>query len=529
MTLDPTGRFPYPSRRMPVWARNVVATSQPLATQAGLAAMQAGGNAVDAALAAAIALTVVEPTSNGVGADAFAIVWDGRTMYGMNGSGRAPTAWNPERFAGLERMPDVGWDSVTVPGAVDLWRRLSLRFGRLDFERLFDAAIRYARDGFPVGPITAFHWSAAVKRLAGFTEFMRVFFPEGRAPHAGEIFRNPDLARSLAEIAMSGGESFYRGALATAIADAAAAEGGALTMQDLARHATLDVEPIRVTFRDVELHELPPNGQGLAALLALGVLERLPLEVHELDSAESIHFQIEAMKLGIAEASAKIADPESMRVKPKTLLDEERLDALAQKIDPQHARRLQVALPTNPGTVCLATADAEGRMVSFIQSNYRGFGSGIVVPGTGITMQNRGAGFMLERGHPNCVAGGRRPFHTIIPGFVTRGGAPEMAFGWMGGAMQPQGHVQLLVRMYVHGQDPQAACDAPRWFLDDSGTVFLEPGFPKGVQEGLRSRGHLVAMDGAFGLFGGAQIVRRVGDACVAASDSRKDGQAGGF
>lgn len=526
---NPTGAFPYPSRRMPVWARHIVATSQPLAAQAGLDAMREGGNAVDAALATAITLTVVEPTSNGLGSDAFAQVWTDGALHGFNGSGRSPAAWTPERFAGMDAMPDTGWDSVTVPGAVEAWRRLSSTFGRLPFDRLFAAGIRYARDGFPVSPITAAAWEASIPRLGRFAEFARVFLPDGRAPRAGEVFRCPELAETLRTIAASKGQDFYRGDLADRIAAASEAEGGALTKADLAAHEGLDVEPLSVMFRDVSVHELPPNGQGFAALIALGVLERLPLEVHDVDSAEALHLQIEAVKLGIAEARRWVADPDAVPMPPKLLLGEARLDTLASRVDPGRAQPLRDVLPTERGTVLLVAADADGRLVSFIQSNYRGFGSGIVVPGTGIALQNRGAGFSLEEGHPNRVGPAKRPFHTILPGFVTRAGAADMVFGVMGGAMQPQGHVQLLTRVYAYGQDPQAASDAPRFFVESDGTVLLEHGIPLPAEEGLRKLGHPVRIERSAAPFGGAQIIRRVGDVWEGASDSRKDGCAAGF
>jgi gamma-glutamyltranspeptidase/glutathione hydrolase len=412
---------------------------------------------------------------------------------------------------------------------VDVWRRLSERFGRLPFERLFEPAIRYARDGFAVGPITAFAWRTAERRYAAFPEFGRTFLPGGLAPGPGETFRCEALAKSLEEIAATRGESFYRGALAERIAAAAAAEGGAMTREDLAAHASLDVRPLAVSFGDVELHELPPNGQGLAALVAVGVLERCGIRETAPDSSESVHLQIEAMKLGVAAASRHVADPDALERSPDSLVAPALLDELARHVDRKRARPLERTLPTERGTVYLAAADAEGGMVSFIQSNYAGFGSGVVVPGTGISLQNRGRGFTLQEGHPNRVAGGKRPFHTIIPAFVTRAGAAEMAFGVMGGAMQPQGHVQMMVRIFAHGQDPQAASDAPRWFVDDVGAVVAEAGFPRAAAEGLRVRGHRIAVGGTFGLFGGAQLVRRLGDGYEAASDSRKDGQAVGF
>lgn len=528
-SVDPTGSFPYASRRLPVFAKNVVATSQPLAAQAGLQAIVDGGNAVDAAVCAAITLTVVEPTSNGLGSDAFAIVAEGGSLYGINGSGRSPRAWTPARFAGREAMPDLGWDSVTVPGAVDVWRRLSDRFGRLPFERLCSPAIRYAREGFAVGPITAVAWRAAEFRLGEFPEFARTFLPGGRSPRAGERFRSEELARSLESIASSGGESFYRGELADRIVAAAAEGGGAMTHQDLATHVAEEVAPLSVRFRDVHLHELPPNGQGLAALVALGVLDRHDVAAWAVDSVESLHLQIEAMKLGIAAARRHVADPVAMELDPEALIGATFLDELARRVDVRRASPLEGSLPAGRGTVYLAAADEAGQMVSYIQSNYAGFGSGVVVPGTGISLQNRGRGFTLEEGHPNRVGGGKRPFHTILPGFVTRGGEPVMAFGVMGGAMQPQGHVQMMVRIFAHAQDPQTASDAPRWFVADDGSVTLEAGLSEEIAEELRARGHRVDVGGAFGLFGGAQLVRRAGDLYEAASDTRKDGQAVGF
>jgi gamma-glutamyltranspeptidase/glutathione hydrolase len=426
-------------------------------------------------------------------------------------------------------MPDLGWDSVTVPGAVDAWARLSRRFGKLPFARLFEPAIRYARDGFSPGPITAFHWRGAERRYAAFPEFARTFLPGGHAPRAGEEFRCAALASSLEDIAATSGESFYRGALAERIAAAAAAEGGAMTRADLAAHTALDVTPMSVPFQGVDLHELPPNGQGLAALVAIGVLERRGIAETAPDSALSVHLQIEAMKLGVAAASRHVADPDAMVLEPAALLAPVFLDELARRVDPEHTHPLEHALPVERGTVYLTAADAGGMMVSFIQSNYAGFGSGVVVPGTGISLQNRGRGFTLDSGHPNCVGPAKRPFHTIIPAFVTRNGGPEMSFGVMGGPMQPQGHVQMMVRIFVHGQNLQTASDAPRWFVDDEGGLTVEPGFPKAAVEGLRARGHRVAVGGAFGLFGGAQLIRRVADGYEAASDSRKDGFAVGF
>ncbi|MCU0604952.1 MAG: gamma-glutamyltransferase family protein [Desulfobacterales bacterium] len=521
--------FPYPSRRMPVLARNAVATSQPLAAQAGLRMLLAGGNAVDAAVAAAIALTVVEPTGNGIGGDAFAILWDGAALHGLNSSGRSPRAWSPQRFAGRAAMPTLGWDAVTVPGAVAAWAALSGRFGRLPFAELFKPAIAYARHGFPVSPITADRWRQAQAYYPEFAEINRTFFPGGRAPQAGEVFRCPDQADTLAAIAESRGEAFYRGAIAEKIAACAAAEGGALTLADLAGHAADWVTPLSVDYRGVTLHELPPNGQGIAALIALGILKHFDLRRFPVDSAESIHLQIEALKRAFGKVFRHVADSDHMTMPPADLLRADALAAAAEAMRMDRAAAVRGGPPAGGGTVCLTAADEDGRMVSLIQSNYLGFGSGVVVPGTGIALQNRGLGFVLAEGHPNRVAGGKRPFHTIIPGFLTRSGRPLMSFGVMGAHMQPQGHVQMVVRICDYAQNPQAACDAPRWHVAADGSVQLEAGFAPTAVDGLRRRGHAVTTEAPEPLFGGGQLIWRLADGYAAASDMRKDGQAVGF
>jgi len=521
--------FPYPSRRMPVLARNAVATSQPLAAQAGLRMLLAGGNAVDAAVAAAIALTVVEPTGNGIGGDAFAILWDGTALHGLNSSGRSPQAWSPRRFAGRAAMPALGWDTVTVPGAVAAWAALSGRFGRLPFAELFQPAVAYARDGFPVSPITAERWCQAQTCYSEFAEINRIFFPGGRAPRAGEVFRCPDQADTLTLIAESRGEAFYRGALADKLAACAASEGGALTAADLAGHTADWVTPLSVDYRGVTLHEIPPNGQGMAALIALGILSHFDLGSLAVDSVDSIHLQIEAMKRAFSEVFRHVADSDHMTIPPEDLLRADALTAAAEAIRRDRAAAALGGPPAGGGTVYLTAADAAGRMVSLIQSNYLGFGSGVVVPGTGIALQNRGLGFVLAEGHPNRVAGGKRPFHTIIPGFLTRSGRPLMSFGVMGAHMQPQGHVQMVVRICDYGQNPQAACDAPRWHVAADGSVQLEEGFAPEVEEGLRRRGHPVTTEAPESLFGGGQLIWRLADGYAAASDMRKDGQAVGF
>ncbi len=502
----------------------MVAASQPLAVQAGLDALRDGGNAVDAALAAAITLTVVEPANNGVGGDAFAQVWDGQQLVGLNASGRAPEGWNPARFAGRKTMPRLGWDSVTVPGAISAWVALSDRFGHLPFTRLFDAAIHYARVGFQVGPKTAEIWSRAQARYADFPDFAEHFLP---APKAGRRVCRPALARTLQELADSHGSSFYTGAIAARIERAAIAAGGAMRRTDLANHRAEWVTPLRQPYRKALVHELPPNGQGIAALVALGILQHRELE--PLDSANGVHLVLEATRIAIRAAFEHVAEPQSLAVAAEALLDPTLLARLAEGITDRAAPRPPAILPTNQDTVCLAAADSSGMMVSFIQSNYEGFGSGIVIPDSGIAMHNRGAGFSLTPGHPNQVGPGKRPFHTIIPGFVTESGKPRLAFGLMGGHMQHQGHVQMVQRILGHGQDPQAASDAPRWHITPDDRVLLEPGFDASIVADLARRGHRVALHQNLATFGGAQLILRTEDGYIGGSDHRKEGQAAGF
>lgn len=527
--MDFTWDFPYPSQRMPVLAKNVVATSQPLAAQAGLQMLMKGGNALDAALATAITLTLVQPTSTGVGGDAFALVWNGKELTGINGSGKSPKEWSLERFQGKEAMPQRGWDTVTVPGAVDAWVRLWERFGKLPFQDLFEPAIKYARNGFPVTPITASAWADAEENLKDFPDFIQTFLPGGKAPASGEIFKCPDLASTLGKIAASKGKDFYHGELAEKIIEHAAKNGAAFSMKDLAEHKSEWVNPISMEYRGLRLHEIPPNGQGLAALIALGILKHFDIAQYPVDSADSLHLQIEAMKIAFAEAHRHIADPEYMILSPADLLREDFLADRAAEIKMDRASTPSARIPEDHGTVYLTTADQNGMMVSFIQSNYMGFGSGIVIPGTGITMQNRGCGFVLKKGHPNCVGGGKRPFHTIIPAFVTRDNQPVMSFGVMGGHMQPQGHVQMMIRIFDYKQNPQAACDAPRWHVTPDFQLALERGISPSVKSELERRGHTLLPEFETYIFGGGQFIYRLDEGYLAASDSRKDGLAAGF
>ena len=522
-------QFPYSSQRMPVLAENIVATSQPLAAQAGLTMLAKGGNAVDAALASAITLTVVEPTSNGIGSDAFALIWDGAKLHGLNASGRSPAAWTPQRFAGMSAIPNRGWDSITVPGCVSAWRELSEKFGKLGFDELFEPAIKYASDGYLVSPTIARLWARQGPDLADVPGFREAFLPRGRPPATGERFRHPEQARTLRLIAETRGESFYRGELAEKMVAHSRAHGGAMTMDDLAAH-TLDwVEPIAIDYRGHHVHQIPPNGQGIACLMALGILENFEIAPLPPESPQSLHLQIEAMKLALADAFEHVSDPQTMRVTSAQLLDKNYLKERAKLIDRNGAQRARFGTPRG-GTVYLTSADASGMMVSYIQSNYQGFGSGIVVPGTGISMQNRGIGFVLAEGHVNQVGPRKRPFHTIIPAFMTKGGQPLMSFGVMGGFMQAQGHMQMAVRLVDYAQNPQAMIDAPRWRIESGPVVNIEEAVAENAIAALRQLGHSVVPADRFSTdFGRAQIIMKTDGGYIGASEWRTDGQAVGF
>ncbi|HET9877438.1 MAG TPA: gamma-glutamyltransferase family protein [Mycobacterium sp.] len=519
--------LPYRRPHTPVLARNVVCTSQPLAAQAGLRMLDAGGSAVDAAIATAIALTVVEPVSNGIGSDAFAIVFDGRRLHGLNASGRSPAAWTPEYFGGND-VPLLGWNSVTVPGAVSAWTELHARFGKLPFERLFEPAISYARNGFLTSPAVAAQWAAQAPAFQAQPGFAETFMPGGRTPKPGEPVTLPDHAATLEMIATTRGEAFYRGELAAKLEAHAAVNGAGMRASDLAAQHADWVDTIGVAYRGYTVHEIPPNGQGITALIALGILEHFDLASAPADSAESVHLQIEALKLAFADAQAYVGDIDHMPVRPADLLYREYLRQRAAQIDPRQAKPAVAGTPDG-GTVLLTTADAAGIMVSMIQSNYLGFGSGVVVPGTGISLQNRGAGFVATPGHPNQVGPNKRPFQTIIPGFITKDGAPVLSFGVMGGPMQPQGHVQLVVRIVDHEQNPQTACDGPRFRWIQGMQVSCESGFPSATLDELRRRGHQLAVTDDYFQFGSCQAIWRLDDGYFAASDPRRDGQAAGF
>ncbi len=528
---------PYPTVRSPLFARNVVATSQPLAAQAGLQMLRAGGNAVDAAVATAAAKTNVEPVSNGLGSDNFAILWDGTQLHGLNASGTAPAAWTPEYFRRKhgDLFPMRGWDSVSIPGAVAGWVALSQRFGKLPFADLLQPAIELAERGYGVGVVTHDKWQRQVPGLQDQPGFAQAFMPRGRAPAPGERFVFADAARTLKLIAETRGDAFYRGEIAAKLAAHAAANGGAMTVADLAGYQPDWVRTIHKEFMGHTVHEIPPNGQGIAALLAIGMLQHTDFREHPVDSLRAQHLQIEAMKLAFADTYRWVADERYMtQVSAADLLDDAYLAERARLIDPQRAGDHAHGTPPKGGTIYLTAADERGMMVSLIQSNYMGFGSGVVVPGTGVSLQNRGHGFTLQDGHPNQVAPGKRPFQTIIPAFLTKDGQPLMSFGVMGGNMQPQGLMQTLVRMLAYGQQPQAACDAPRWKVATGKQIDCEHTMNPALAQGLRGLGHdIVATPDAYMDYGSGQFIARMSDdredGYVAASDSRREGQAVGY
>jgi gamma-glutamyltranspeptidase/glutathione hydrolase len=530
--------LPYLSRRKPVFAMHgIVATSQPLAAQAGLAMLKQGGNAVDAAIATAIALTVVQPASNDVGGDTCALVWDGDSLHALNGTGRTPASLTPEkvRARGHEEMPGQGWETVTVAGTPAAWRDLHQRFGKLTFAALFEPAIDYAEHGYPVTPEWIHHWKWAVDvvhpELHGeeFRGFRDVFMPRGRAPEVGELWRNPDLARSLRLIAQSYGEAFYHGEIARKIVAYAAQTGGFITADDLALHSSTWVTPISTNYRGYDVWELPPNSQGIAALIALNILEGFDLASLPRESAESYHLQLEAMKLAFVDTHHYVSDPERVAIPVQELLAKQ-YAANRRALIGDVALLPEPGDPRKSGTVYLCTVDDQGMMVSFIQSNSNSFGSHIVIPGTGIALQNRGSDFSLEPGHVNVLEPGKRPFHTIIPGFLTRDGQAIGPFGVMGGHMQPQGHVQMIVNTVDYGMNPQASLDAPRWFWGEERYVQVEPTVDPSIVEGLRQRGHEVVVDDDIDFVGCGQIIWRLPTGVyIAGSEGRADGCAVGY
>ncbi len=530
MNYDPN-YYPYPSRRILQYgARGMVATSQPLAAGAGLDILKRGGNAIDAAIATAATLTVVEPSSNGIGSDAFALVWSEGKLHGLNASGPAPSSASAEamRRRGHDTMPRFGVEPVTVPGAPAAWAELAERFGRLPLTETLEPAIRYAEEGYPVSPVLAGAWSRALARYSTleptgqYRPWLDTFAPNGCAPAAGDMWRSPGHAATLRAIAESNGEAFYRGDLAERIETFITEYDGFLTADDLAAFEPEWVQPISVDYRGYRVWEIPPNGQGLVALIALNILRGFDFDAR--DEVETFHRQIEAIKLGFADGLKYITDSRAMQVPVEDLLS----DAYAEERRRMIGREALDPVPGTPpsgGTVYLCTGDSEGNMVSFIQSNYMGFGSGVVIPGTGISLQNRGANFSLDPGHDNVLAGGKRTYHTIIPGFLTRGEEPIGPFGVMGGFMQPQGHLQVVANVVDFGLNPQAALDAPRWQWSAGRTVSLEHSVPEHIGLALAARGHDIGWALGSGGFGRGQIVwRHSDDVLVGATEPRADG-----
>jgi gamma-glutamyltranspeptidase/glutathione hydrolase len=484
--------------------------------------IQQGGNAVDAALAAAITSTVVEPCANGIGGDAFAIIHDGKNIHGINGSGKSP-ALMPTSIDG--EIPSVGWLPVTVPGAVAMWMMLHERFCTLPLGQLFAPAIKYARHGFLVSPQTATRWKHGTDRFKGEQAWCDTFLFDGKAPEVGQRITLPDHANTLEEIAQSRGESFYRGNLAQQMEDAAIVGGGFLRKADLEAHTCQWVGPLSTNVGDSTMYELPPNGQGIAALIAMKIVQEIDIDLSKCDDPNVLHIQIEAMKRAFADAHAFVADPD-ISGDCGDLLADKRIANHCATITNEATDIDASAIPRYASTVYLATGDENGMQCSFIQSNFEGFGSGMVVPNTGIALQNRGRGFSLDPNHPNAIGPSKRPFHTIIPGFLVRGEL-RTPFGVMGGPMQPQGHLQVVCRMVFAKQNPQAALDAPRWKLLGGKKVAIEPGFSQDVYTRLLYLGHeLEIAETRTVVFGGGQIVQGIPDGYAGASDSRRDGQA---
>jgi gamma-glutamyltranspeptidase/glutathione hydrolase len=528
----------------------MAATSHPLATQIALDTLKAGGSAVDAAIAANAALGLMEPTGNGVGGDLFAVVWDPKTakLYGYNGSGRSPKSLTLQYFEeqGLSDIPPLGPLPVSVPGAVDGWFALHGKFGRRTMAQNLAPAIRYAREGHPVHDTIAYYWNLSVPRLSQYPGFKEQFTIGGRAPRTGELWKNPNLANTLEKIAKGGRDAFYKGEIARTIGDYFAKNGGFLSYEDLAAHHGEWVEPVSTNYRGYDVWELPPNGQGIAALQMLNLLEPYDLKSYGFGSVEHLHLLAEAKKIAFADRARWYADPAFAPAPVAKLISKDYAKRRGKLISLERAaREVQPATPAEldeGDTIYLTTADADGMMVSLIQSNYRGMGSGMTPPGLGFILQDRGEMFVLQEGHPNSYAPGKRPFHTIIPAFVTQDGKPWLSFGVMGGAMQPQGHVQILLNLIDFGMNLQEAGDAPRLHHDgsteptgqstamsDGGVMELESGFDYATVRGLMNKGHTVKFSN--GPYGGYQAIARdpVSGVYAGASESRKDGMAAGY
>jgi gamma-glutamyltranspeptidase/glutathione hydrolase len=520
-------------------------TSQPLATQVALDILKKGGNAVDAAIAANAVLGLVEPVSNGIGGDLFVIIWDTKTqkLYGLNASGRSPKSLTLEYFKeeGYERIPSHGPLPVSVPGCVDGWFEMHKKFGALPIEEILQPAIDYARNGFPVTELIAYYWQSGVRYLSRFPNVAEIFMPDGKAPQKGEIFKNPYLANTLEKIAKGGRDAFYKGEVAKTIDTFMKKMDGFLSYEDMANHSSEWVEPVSINYRGHDIWELPPNGQGIAALQILNILEEFDITSMGFGSAEYIHHFVEAKKIAFEDRAKYYADPAFNNIPVKQLISKEYAAKRAELINPNRAARRYDAGELEQGnTIYMTVADNEGTMVSLIQSNYRGMGSGMAPDGLGFILQDRGELFSLEEGHFNCYAPGKRPFHTIIPGFITKNGNPWVSFGVMGGSMQPQGHAQVVINLIDFGMNLQEAGDAPRIRhggssqptgekMTNGGTVYLESGIPYETIRILLTKGHRIQW--TVGGFGGYQAIMwdEKNKVYYGASESRKDGQAAGY
>ncbi|MCL2222299.1 MAG: gamma-glutamyltransferase [Oscillospiraceae bacterium] len=524
---------PYLTQRKPVYGtKGMIATSQPLAAEAGLEVLQKGGNAVDAAIATAAALTVVEPTSNGIGGDAFAIVWIDGKMHGLNSSGYAPKSISIDAVQALghNEMPPDGFIPITVPGAPAAWANLSSRFGKLTLKQCLAPAVTYATDGYPLSPVLAENWALAYMHFCKtatapeYKAWFDTFAPKKTSPpKVGEIWNSPAHAETLLEIAETNAESFYRGRLANTISNHITKLGGFLTKADLEEYTPQWAEPISANYRGYDVWEMPPNGQGLVALIALNIFNEF--DIANASFENSCHMAFEAMKLAFTAGKEFITDPNYMTVSVEELLSKEYAQKLRNKITDTALEPAPIN-PNSGGTVYLCTADKDGNMVSFIQSNYMGFGSGIVIPGTGISMHNRGADFSLDPKHANALAPQKKTYHTIIPGFLTKDGVPIGPFGVMGGYMQPQGHMQVIINTVDYNLNPQAALDCPRWQWIEGKNFEVESAFCEDVRESLIKRGHKVTSSERTGKFGRGQIIWRdtASGVLCGGTESRCDG-----
>jgi gamma-glutamyltranspeptidase/glutathione hydrolase len=534
----------FASRSEVIATNGMVATSQPLATQVGLDILKQGGNAIDAAIAANAMLGLVEPTGNGIGGDLFAIVWDAKSkqLYGLNASGRSPKSLTLDYFKqqGLDKIPSHGPLPVSVPGAVDGWFMLHDRFGSLPMTNILAPTIDYAKKGFPVSELIAYYMNRSVPILSQFDGFKETYMPNGATPKKGEIFVNQNLAATLEKIATGGRDAFYKGDIARTIAAYMQEQGGFLSYQDLAAHTSNWVEPVTSNYRGYDVWELPPNGQGIAALQILNVLEQFDIEGMGFGSAEYIHTFVEAKKLAFEDRAKYYSDPDFNEVPVEWLISKEYALQRAKLLDMQRAAKRVDAGLNEGDTIYLTTADKDGNMVSLIQSNYRGMGSGMTPTGLGFILQDRGEMFSLQEGHFNVYAPGKRPFHTIIPAFVTKNGKPWLSFGVMGGGTQPQMHAQIVVNLIDFGMNLQEAGDAPRMLhtgsseptgevMTDGGYVSLESGFTAKTRRDLIGKGHVLRdVSGSFGGYQAILFDSKTG-VYFGASESRKDGQAAGY